>query len=55
MGGMLLFSVFEFKLLKLQGSTTNANRLQSMVHHLDLTTASAKFEMATSNGSGGDA
>ena len=55
MGGMLLFFVFQFKLLKLQGSTTNATRLQSMVHHLDLTTASAKFEIAMSNGLGGDA
>ena len=55
MGGMLLFSVFHFKLLKLRGSTTNATRLQSMVNHLDLTKASAKFEIATSNGLGGDA
>ena len=52
---MLLFSVFQFKLLKLQGSTTNATILKSMVHHLDLSKTSAKFEIATSNGLGGDA
>ena len=51
-GGILLFSVFQFILLKLQGSATNATRLQSMVHHLDLTKASAKFEIATPYGIG---